>query len=111
MPQGAARGIDQPWIDLAEIAPAAPSRNTLAATVLERLLPALEAFDREGLAPFRERFAGFDALRDREVAVTGAGNALHGIARGLADDGGLRLLLPDGELRIVHAGEVSVRAR
>lgn len=111
MPQGAARGIDQPWIDLAGIAPAATSRNTLAATVLERLLPALESFDREGLAPFRERFAGFDALRDREVAVTGAGDALHGTARGLADDGGLCLRLSNGELRTVHAGEVSVRAR
>ena len=41
MPRDAAREIDQPWIDLAEIAPQATSRNMLAAVVLERLLPAL----------------------------------------------------------------------
>lgn len=111
MPEDAARGIDQPWIDLAEAAPRATSRNALAAAVLERLLPALEAFDREGLEPFRERFAAFDALRERDVAVTGAGDALHGLALGLADDGGLRIRLKNGEVRTVHAGEVSVRAQ
>ena len=109
MPADAARGIDQPWIDLAEAAPRV-SRNALAAAVLDRLLPALAQFDREGLAPFRERYAGFDALRDREVAVLGAGDALHGVALGLADDGGLRIRLSNGGTRTVHAGEVSVRA-
>ena len=103
--------IDQPWTDLATIAPAAAaSRNALAATVLSWLLPALERFDRDGLAPFRERYAAFDALRDREVAVIGAGDALQGVALGLADDGGLRIRSSDGETRTVHAGEVSVRA-
>jgi len=112
MPPAASRGIDQPWTDLATVAPAAAvSRNALAATLLSWLLPALEQFDREGLEPFRERYAAFDALRDREVAVIGAGDALHGVASGLADDGGLRVRMPNGEVRSVHAGEVSVRAR
>jgi BirA family biotin operon repressor/biotin-[acetyl-CoA-carboxylase] ligase len=111
MPEHAARGIQQPWTDLATVAPAlGTSRNALAAAVLERLLPALELFDRDGLASFRERYAAFDALRDREVAVVGAGAALQGIALGLADDGGLRIRTPAGDARIVHAGEVSVRA-
>ena len=111
MPRDAAQGIDQPWTDLATIAPAtAASRNALAATVLSWLLPALEQFDRDGLAPFRERYAAFDALRDREVAVIGAGDALQGVALGLADDGGLRIRLSNGETRTMHAGEVSVRA-
>lgn len=111
MPQAFAQGIDQPWTDLAHVTPsAAASRNSLAATVLSWLLPALEQFDREGLAPFRERYAGFDALRDREVEVIGAGNGMRGVALGLADDGGLRIRLSDGDVRIVHAGELSVRA-
>jgi BirA family biotin operon repressor/biotin-[acetyl-CoA-carboxylase] ligase len=112
MPQAFARDIDQPWADLATVAPAAAaSRNALAATVLSWLLPALEQFDRDGLAPFRERYAAFDVLRDREIAVLGAGDSMQGVALGLADDGGLRLQLPNGEVRTVHAGEVSVRAR
>ena len=112
MPHSHVRDIDQPWTDLATIVPAAAaSRNALAATVLSWLLPALEQFDREGLAPFRERYAAFDALRDREVAVIGAGDPLQGVALGLADDGGLRIQMPNGEARTVHAGEVSVRAK
>ncbi|MFT3897139.1 MAG: biotin--[acetyl-CoA-carboxylase] ligase [Thermomonas sp.] len=111
MPRDVARGIDQPWTDLATIAPsAAASRNVLAATVLSALLPALEQFDREGLAPFRRRYAAFDALRDREIAVLGAGDPLQGVALGLAEDGGLRILTSSGDARTVHAGEVSVRA-
>lgn len=110
MPEAAARGIDQPWIDLAEAAPRAMPRNALAAAVLDRLLPALEAFDRDGLSPFLQRFAVLDALRDRDVRVHGAADAWDGIASGLADDGGLRVRLADGAFRTVHAGEVSVRA-
>jgi BirA family biotin operon repressor/biotin-[acetyl-CoA-carboxylase] ligase len=78
--------------------------------VLSWLLPALEQFDRDGLAPFGERYAAFDALRGHEVAVLGAGDSMQGVALGLADDGGLRLRLSNGEVRTVHAGEVSVRA-
>jgi BirA family biotin operon repressor/biotin-[acetyl-CoA-carboxylase] ligase len=111
MPATHGRAIDQPWIDLATLAPGRlPSRNVVAAALLAALLPALEQFDREGLAPFRERYAAFDALRDREIAVIGAGDGLQGTALGLAGDGGLRIRLPNGDVRTVHAGEVSVRA-
>ena len=44
-------------------------------------------------------------------AVLGAGDALQGVALGLAEDGGLRIRLPNGDARSVHAGEVSVRAQ
>jgi BirA family biotin operon repressor/biotin-[acetyl-CoA-carboxylase] ligase len=109
MPEAFGALIDQPWIDLAQLAPEPPSRNILAAAVLSRLLPALAQFDREGLAPFLSRHAAFDALRDRAIVVQRGDGDQHGIARGIAEDGALRLQLEDdGEVR-VHSGEVSVR--
>jgi BirA family transcriptional regulator, biotin operon repressor / biotin---[acetyl-CoA-carboxylase] ligase len=110
MPVATGRAIDQPWTDLAgQLGDAAPSRNTLAALLLERLLPALQRFDRDGLAPFLEAYAGHDALRGLRVAVQAHDGERAGTALGLADDGALRVRFDDGCDASVHAGEVSVR--
>jgi BirA family biotin operon repressor/biotin-[acetyl-CoA-carboxylase] ligase len=92
-------------------APAAamPTRNTIAATVIAHWLPALARFDAEGLAPFLERYACFDALAGREVTVQREDGAHPARALGLAPDGALRVLL-DGREQRLHAGEISVRA-
>ncbi|KAF1694614.1 bifunctional biotin--[acetyl-CoA-carboxylase] ligase/biotin operon repressor BirA [Pseudoxanthomonas koreensis] len=112
LPTAAAAAIDQPWIDLAQLAGAAalPPRNAIAAAVLAHLLPALDAFDREGLAPFLPRYAVLDALAGRPLRVLSGAAVIEGEAAGLASDGGLRVATASGE-RIFHAGEVSVRAR
>ncbi len=112
MPHDAAATVDQPWIDLATMGAAAPSRNAVAACVLGHLLPALEQFDDEGLSPFLARYVRFDALAGREVIVHGAGTQSSGTALGIAADGALRVRVRvDGEERSFHAGEVSVRPR
>lgn len=112
LPEAAAATIDQPWTDLARLSGggALPPRNAIAAAVLARLLPALEAFDREGLAPFLPRYAALDALSGRPVRVLHGSAGIDGEAAGLASDGGLRVATATGE-RVFHAGEVSVRAR
>jgi len=108
MPAGAAGDIDQPWIDLAALASPPPSRPELAATLLAHLLPALDQFDREGLAPFLPRHAAHDLLAGEPVRVL-AGDGEHaGLALGLAADGALRVRLAEGE-RHFHAGDVSLR--
>jgi len=112
MPAASAQTIDQPWIDLTAIDgdSTATSRNALAAELLTHLLPALDRFDAEGLAPFLPRYAAHDALAGRAVMVQ-VGDAVHdGTALGIAEDGALRVRLRDGE-RSFHSGEVSVRAR
>lgn len=111
MPAAAAAQIDQPWCDLAALSGArpAPSRDRVAAALLDALLPALDEFDAQGLAPFLDRYAAFDALAGQAVGVLGSDAEHRGTALGLADDGALRVRLDDGEERRFHAGEVSVR--
>lgn len=110
MPAVVAASIDQPWSDLSGLAGGrAVARDTVAAALLERLLPALDEFDAAGLAPFLDRYAVFDALAGQAISVHGADATHQGIALGLADDGALRVRLDDGEERRFHAGEVSVR--
>jgi BirA family biotin operon repressor/biotin-[acetyl-CoA-carboxylase] ligase len=109
MPDAAAGSIDQAWTDLATLAGAAPSRNALAAGVLDALLPALDLFDAEGLPPFLARYAALDVLAGRAITVHGPQGDAHGIADGIGDDGALQVRI-GAERRQVHAGDVSVRA-
>lgn len=113
LPEAAAAAIDQPWTDLARLAPGGdlPARNRIAAAVVDRLLPALDAFDRDGLAPFLPRYAALDALAGRAVGVLDGRGTVAGRALGLASDGGLRVAIEGGGERTFHAGEVSVRPR
>ena len=108
MPEAAAASIDQRWIDLAGLPAGSPSRNRIAAVLLAHLVPALDQFDAEGLAPFLVRYARFDALVGRTVAIHLGAAVQSGIALGIAADGALRVDIGDEE-RLFHAGEVSVR--
>ena len=109
MPDDAAARIDQPWTDLQrQLGDARPSRNALAAALLDALAATLESFDRDGLAPLIPRFERLDALCGRTIDATDGATALHGIADGLHDDGALRLRTAAG-LHALRTGEVSVR--
>lgn len=112
MPGTAAARIDQPWCDLAGLAAPAtppPTRNALAAALLAHWLPALDEFDRHGLAAFLPRYAALDALSGQAVTVRGETQDHAGTVLGLAADGALRVRLADGGEQAFHAGEVSVR--
>ncbi len=109
MPAGAAAAIEQPWTDLCTLAGAEVSRNDVAAALLSHLLPALEQFERQGLAPFLPRYAVMDVLQGRAVRIDDGGQWHEGVACGLAADGALRVRI-EGDERAFHAGEVSVRA-
>jgi BirA family biotin operon repressor/biotin-[acetyl-CoA-carboxylase] ligase len=109
MPEATAAGIDQPWIDLAALAGVPAARNTVASAVLARLLPALDAFDTDGLPGVLPRYAALDALAGRAVQVREATAAWTGVACGVDADGALRVLDEGGQRRRVHAGDVSLR--
>jgi len=116
MPDAFAAQITQPWIDLATLSTSPPSRNVLTAALLTQLLPALEQFDRDGLAPFLPRYVALDALAGRMVTVHAPAGDQHGVVFGIAADGALRVRLDmhDGSVggeSTFHSGEVSVRAR
>jgi BirA family biotin operon repressor/biotin-[acetyl-CoA-carboxylase] ligase len=85
---------------------ALPSRNAVVAAVAGELLACLELFEARGLEPLRREWERLDAHAGRRLKVRLAdGRTLTGVARGLADDGGLRLATAAG-LRAVHSGRV-----
>jgi len=104
-----AAAIDQRVVDVAALG-AVPSRNALAARLVESLDENIDTFAREGFAAFVRRYAQCDVLHGREIDVLRANGVERGIAHGVDARGALRVAFADGE-RSVDSGEVSVRAR
>jgi BirA family biotin operon repressor/biotin-[acetyl-CoA-carboxylase] ligase len=108
LPADAAAAIDQPWCELAAFLDP-PPRNEVVAALLARLLPALEAFDAQGLEPFLPRWQALDALVGQTVQLVEGDTHVFGLCLGVAADGALRLRHPDGSVHDHYAGEASVR--
>jgi BirA family biotin operon repressor/biotin-[acetyl-CoA-carboxylase] ligase len=108
MPMAAAEDIDQPWTDLVQVLGRAPSRNLLAACLLQQLQYDIPRFQADGLSPFIDDWRRFDNLLDRPVSVSVSGLAIDGIARGIDEHGALRID-SDGRIQRYLAGDVSVR--
>jgi len=110
MPAESAALIDQDWVDLATVLPGAlPSRNAIAARLLDELVGAAQRFAEAGLAPFLPAWDRLDCLRGREVAVQFGDRTVTGREVGVAASGALRIATGQGELEFL-GGEVSVRA-
>jgi BirA family biotin operon repressor/biotin-[acetyl-CoA-carboxylase] ligase len=109
MPWSMRTAIGQPVSDLNELAGRRLSRNELAVAVVAALRRALPRFERDGLGPFRDRFAARDASRDLEVVVEQSGCVSTGRARGIDEDGALLLETDDG-VSPIQTGDVSLRA-
>lgn len=99
--------INQGWINLQE-AGVEINRNELAAKIINRLREALPIFERDGLAPFVERWDALDNFINRPVKLLIGDREVHGIARGIDKQGGL-LLEQDGEVKSWVGGEISLR--
>ncbi|WP_280153192.1 biotin--[acetyl-CoA-carboxylase] ligase [Piscinibacter sp. XHJ-5] len=90
-----------------EIDPDATAPQVLA-RVAKPLVEGLRRFEREGFGDFADAFARRDLLRGRRVRTTHS-DVPEGCAEGVSADGSLLVRTPDGELRTVSSGEVSVR--
>lgn len=109
MTTGAGQSIDQPWVDLATILEGTlPSRNRLAAMLLNAYLPGLQNYPVEGLGGYLARWRRYDILANRPVTVRWGDSHLQGICLGISDEGALRLQTETGE-RQLYAGDVQVR--
>jgi len=96
-------------IDIVSAGLEQPSRNALAAALIDQVVRGLLAFEKEGLRPFREEWRSADALRGRQVDVHTLEGVARGLARGIDLHGALVLETPQGVRRFV-SGDVTVRA-
>lgn len=93
---------DRPATSLAALAGVAPDPGDFLERLAEAFARWLDRWRREGLAPIRRHWL---------AAAHPLGTALstdegEGLFDGLDESGALRLRLPDGRLRLIHAGDI-----
>ncbi len=108
MPDDAAGDIGQPWVDLYRISHEQPSRNALAAAVLNRLVDGLQTFESQGLKTFVEAWRELDVTAGKAVQLHLPTGIIDGHAHGIDDDGAL-LIQVGNDLRRYASGEISLR--
>lgn len=105
-----ADGIDQVWSDVSSIASTEISRGRLLSVLIAELVQALQVFEAEGFAAFREEWSRRDYLMGKVVTIESGGRVQSGGAQGL-DASGALLVNINGSVQAIHGGEVSVKVR
>lgn len=110
MPPLAGEHIEQRWTDLQHLSGThtTPSRNQLAASLLEHLLTAVAGFENTGLQPFLEEWRRHDVIAGCEVDLHLPGEVVTGTVYGIDDSGALLVDTLQGRRRF-SSGDVSVR--
>ncbi|MCW8828134.1 MAG: bifunctional biotin--[acetyl-CoA-carboxylase] ligase/biotin operon repressor BirA [Gammaproteobacteria bacterium] len=106
MPDEAGEQIDQPWTDLWQQG-VRTGRNQLVGRLLHHLVKVVKEYQAGGLEAFRGEWSHYDITRDHEVTIHHGHGLIHGIARGVDQQGLLLLEQPEGVHRYA-AGEVSL---
>lgn len=86
------------------------SRGALLAVIMEQFEKDYECFmQSEDMSGLMESYCNLLVNRGREVCVLDPAGEYRGVSRGITPGGELLVELPDGRVRQVYAGEVSVR--
>jgi len=94
--------------ELAELCVKPPTRDQLLAAVLQALAAVLDEFARDGFAALRGEWERYHAQQDLPIQLQMPdGSIVEGIARGVGDNGELRLETAQG-MRQFNSGEVGV---
>ena len=116
LPRAVAQRIDQAAGDLSQLTEALPDRNVLLAAILQELAGVMRQFSAQGFASLRAEWEKYHSYQNQSVQfLQPDGKVVTGVVRGVNEDGALRVEMKsaDGksdELRIFHAGEISLRS-
>ncbi|MGA0586767.1 biotin--[acetyl-CoA-carboxylase] ligase [Dyella sp. KRB-257] len=86
-----------------------PSRNRMAAALVQALVDGLQQFEQHGFASFVDDYATHDLLRDVPLTLSGAQGDFTGTGSGVDAHGALQVRLADGSTRAVDSADVTVR--
>jgi BirA family biotin operon repressor/biotin-[acetyl-CoA-carboxylase] ligase len=107
-----ASSIEQPWINLTDIlieqGLPAINRNQLASCVLDELAVILSDFHALGFAAYKDEWVSAAAYLNQPVSIHSGSVVEYGDLKGIDKTGAL-LLNIDGNEKVFHGGEVSLR--
>lgn len=101
--------IDQPWVDLNTVMHTLPSRNKLAASLLEQIFIVMGEYERSGLAAFIGEWRRYDAYAGKQVKLLLHENIINGLCEGIDNMGALLVRTGNGRVQKFSSGEISLR--
>lgn len=101
--------IEQPWVALDAILPVSPSRNRVAACLLNHIVPLLSDYESKGFVGYKPAWEALNAHANQQVDLFMGSIQTTGLVRGVNTAGALLLETEKG-LEVFHGGEVSLRA-
>ncbi len=109
LPAATLAAIDQPATDLARRCGRPPSRNRLAAKIIEEQLLMLDRVSAAGMGDYVDAWRRLDGLAGQRARLTLPGQTLRGLVRGVDDNGLLLLETADG-VAAFSSGELRLEA-
>lgn len=102
--------IDQPCTDLRRVIKDAhmPDRNLIAAEMINALVNVCVEFPETGLNSWLDDWNEFDVCNQRKLEVIDGEYKYTGTGAGITEKGALRISV-DGEIRLIHSSEISIR--
>ena len=110
LPKNVLKSIDQPAIDLMSVSADNINQNELLGIILKHLADVLSSFEARGFVGLRDEWLSYHAYENKPVRMLlPNGTHIHGLVKGVADDGILTVETALGVQRF-SAGEISLRS-
>ena len=101
--------IDQPATSLSQLSGQTWTLEQILEPVLNQFLTDLNILQTKGFEPFRNTYEQLLAFRGKMISCNDGVRNLKGICHSINFDGRLNLLLPDGQLTVLSAGELKLQ--
>jgi len=100
--------LTQPWCSLFDITGNVTDRNQILTVLISNLIDHLDAFKKNGFAPFLPYWHTVDALQGKKITVSHANNHITGRANGVSNTGQLLLIDQNNTTHCLSSGEASL---
>jgi BirA family transcriptional regulator, biotin operon repressor / biotin---[acetyl-CoA-carboxylase] ligase len=101
--------IDQPATSLAQLSGQTWTLEQILEPVLKRFLKDLSILQTKGFASFRPAYEKLLAFQGETIACNDGLKMIKGVCHSINSDGRLNLLLPDGQIITLSAGELKLK--
>ena len=101
--------IDQPATSLAQLSGQTWTLEQILEPVLKQFIEDLETLESHGFEPFRPTYEDLLAFKGESITCHDGLKTIKGICHSINVDGRLNLLLPDGNMKTLSAGELKLK--
>lgn len=98
--------IDQPATSLAQLSGRTWTLEQIIEPIIRQFMADLETLLKEGFKPFRPKYERLLAFKGKSISCNDGTRTIKGICHSINPDGRLNLLLPNGQLTLLAAGEL-----